>query len=178
MSTHLWQQAAALAARAHQHQVRKDGRTPYASHTTRVTLTLACVFGCTDERVVAAALLHDTIEDCDVDYDELHEQFGPEVASIVACLTKDMRLIEPQREAAYDQQLAAGPWQAKLIKLADVYDNLSDCNDDAARNRFFDKVDRAVAIAGDQPELAKAVRIVRGLATTMRQAMLAGSRTM
>ena len=77
-NNHLWQKAAAFAARAHQHQFRRDLKTPYVSHTFRVTLTVACIFECTEETVLAAALLHDTIEDCDVDYDDLLEAFGTE----------------------------------------------------------------------------------------------------
>jgi guanosine-3',5'-bis(diphosphate) 3'-pyrophosphohydrolase len=124
--SHLWQQAAAFAARAHRNQVRKDGVTPYVSHPVRVTMTVALVFGETDEHLLAAALLHDTIEDTATDYDELLETFGSTVADAVAAMSKDMRLIEPKREAAYDEQLANGPWQGRMIKLGDVYDNLMD----------------------------------------------------
>ena len=122
----LWHEAAALAARAHRHQLRKDGETPYATHTARVALVVATLFGVDDEAVLAAALLHDVIEDTPLDYDDLLEGFGVEVADLCAALTKDMRLVEPERERAYDAQLAAAPWQARLIKLADVYDNATD----------------------------------------------------
>ncbi len=142
-----WQQASSIAARAHAGQLRKDGATPYFSHAARVTLTLAVVFDCDDETILTAALLHDVIEDTTIDYDDLLEQFGREVADIVACLSKDKRMIEPEREAAYDRQLTAGPWQAKLIKLADVYDNLCDADDDATRRDQLDRVRRALEIA-------------------------------
>ena len=105
---HLWQKASAFAARAHCNQVRKDERTPYFSHPVRVALTVVLTFGCTDENVVAAALLHDVIEDTTADYDDILEQFGPKVADIVACMSKDMRMIEPKREREYDDRLAAG----------------------------------------------------------------------
>ena len=120
----LWQEALSFAARAHNGQIRKDGQTPYVAHSARTAMTISCLFGETDERILAAALLHDAIEDCPVDFDDIHELFGREVADIVACLTKDMRMIEPEREQAYHDQLAAGPWEARLIKLADTYDNL------------------------------------------------------
>ncbi|HRP62689.1 MAG TPA: HD domain-containing protein [Phycisphaerales bacterium] len=159
----LWQSAAAFAARAHVGQLRKDGKTPYFSHPCRVTLTVACVFGCTDAPTLAAALLHDVIEDCGVDYNEVAEAFGSDVADIVVALTKDMRLPEAKREPAYDAQLAAGPWQARLIKLADVHDNFSDATSDKARAKVREKADRAIALAGDDPRLAKAVDAVRRL---------------
>lgn len=159
----LWQLASAFAAHAHRHQVRRDGRTPYFSHPVRVALTVAVRFGCSDQRVLAAALLHDVLEDTTADYDDLLARFGPEVASIVAALSKDKRLVEPQREEAYDRQLRQAPWQARLIKLADVYDNLSDAADDVSRRSFIDRAGRALAIAGDDPQLQEGIKILREL---------------
>ncbi|HYE61176.1 MAG TPA: HD domain-containing protein [Phycisphaerales bacterium] len=122
----LWQEAAAFAARAHRHQIRKDDKTPYVSHVFRVAMTVSQVFGCSDETVLAAALLHDTIEDTTTDYDDLEERFGREVADTVAALTKNMALPEDEREDEYDARLARADWRARLIKLADTYDNYCD----------------------------------------------------
>ena len=165
---HLWQAAAALNTRAHRHQLRKDDKTPYSAHPARVALTCACLFGNTDETVITAALLHDVIEDTTIDYDDLLEQFGADIADIVTALSKDPRLIEPQRETAYDEQLTAGPWQARLIKLADVYDNLSECATDAARRRLLGKVDRALKLAANDPQCREACRIVQEFADAVR----------
>ena len=118
--------AAAFAARAHRHQLRKDRETPYVSHVFRVSLVVRHVFGFDDPRMLAAALLHDTIEDTATDCDDIIEQFGPDVARWVAALTKDMRLVNDDREAAYIQVLADAEWQVKACKLADIYDNLGD----------------------------------------------------
>src|SRR5690606_27204570 len=114
------------AARAHQGQTRKDGLTPYFSHSVRVALTLRQTFGCDDPIALAAAILHDTIEDTPADYDDIAEGFGSEIAGIVAALTKNMILPESEREPEYDARLSQADWRARLIKLADVYDNLSD----------------------------------------------------
>lgn len=122
----MWQLAAAFAARAHRHQLRKDGSTPYFSHVVRVAFTVSQVFGCQDETTLAIALLHDTIEDTTTDYDDLAEKFGEVVADGVAALTKNMALKEAIREPAYDAQLAQAPWYVRLVKLADAYDNLCD----------------------------------------------------
>jgi guanosine-3',5'-bis(diphosphate) 3'-pyrophosphohydrolase len=119
--------AAAFAARAHRHQLRKDQETPYVSHVFRVCLVVRQVFGFDDSTMLATALLHDTIEDTATDCDDIVERFGPVVAGWVATLTKDMRLPHEEREAAYIAALASAPWQVKVCKLADVYDNLSDC---------------------------------------------------
>jgi hypothetical protein len=48
------------------------------------------------------------------------------VADWVALLSKDKRLSEAEREQAYCAQLAAAPWQVKVCKLADIFDNLMD----------------------------------------------------
>src|SRR5262249_9752006 len=118
--------AVAFAARAHRHQQRKDDKTPYVSHVFRVCLILRHVFGIDDDRTMAAALLHDAIEDTTTDFDDLVEHFGAEIARWVAALTKDSRLPWDDREEAYCKALAQAPWKVKACKLADVYDNLMD----------------------------------------------------
>src|SRR5262245_19815427 len=118
--------AASFAARAHAGQLRKDGRTPYVAHPVRVCLALLTVFKVTDREVLAAALLHDTIEDTKTDFDDLHSEFGVNVAKLVAAMTKDMRLSEDEREEQYVAQILAGGWRVQVLKLADIYDNLAD----------------------------------------------------
>ncbi len=167
-ATPLWQLAASFAARAHRNQVRNDEQTPYFSHPARVALTVAVRFGCDDETAIAAAFLHDVIEDTTVDYDDLLKDFGREIADIVACLSKDPRVVEPERERLYDTQLAAGPWQARLVKLADVHDNLADADKDDTRRTMLGRVDRAIGIAGEGPHIADAVAVVRRLADAVR----------
>lgn len=118
--------AVAFAARAHRHQLRKDGQTPYFSHPVRVALIANQVFGVTDRRLLTAAVLHDTIEDTTTDGDDIIERFGSDVHRWVVALTKDKRLPEAEREAAYAAALAGGGWQVHVCKLADIYDNLLD----------------------------------------------------
>lgn len=138
-------EAAGFAARAHQHQKRKDGHTPYVSHVFRVCLVVRHTFGFDDPRMLAAALLHDTIEDTSTDCDDIVERFGHEVAAWVAALTKDMRLPHDARETEYANTLAEGDWQVKALKLADLYDNLADSKHlspggrrkTAAKSRFY-----------------------------------------
>ncbi|MCC6908476.1 MAG: bifunctional (p)ppGpp synthetase/guanosine-3',5'-bis(diphosphate) 3'-pyrophosphohydrolase [Phycisphaerales bacterium] len=144
---HLWQKAASLAARFHVNQARKDGRTPYVAHPFRVAIVVSNVFNVHDPVVLSAALLHDVIEDTPADYDDVFYACGTEVADIVAAMTKDMRLPDAEREPAYDRQLAAGDWRVKIVKLADVYDNLCDSTPGGQRERCIDKAHRAVNIA-------------------------------
>jgi guanosine-3',5'-bis(diphosphate) 3'-pyrophosphohydrolase len=119
-------EAVSFAAWAHRDQVRKDGKTPYAAHVFRVCLIVRHVFGVTDLQALLAAALHDTIEDTTTDFDDLEKHFGAEVARWVALLSKDKRSPEEAREEAYCRGLAAAPWQVKVCKLADIFDNLTD----------------------------------------------------
>lgn len=169
-TSHLWQEAASFAARAHQHQLRKDGVTPYIAHPVRVAMTIAFVFGVDDEQVLAAALLHDTIEDTTTDYEDIVQRFGREVASYVVAMTKDMRLPESQREDAYFKQLAKGPWQGRLIKLADTYDNLASASDAASRRKQVGKAERALDITAADSRLADARQCVANLMRQVRKA--------
>src|SRR5215467_4740242 len=129
-------EAIAFAARAHRPQVRKDGHTPYVSHVFRVCLVVRHVFGVDDPRVLTAAVLHDTIEDTTTDYDDLREQFGDDVASWVAALSKDKRRQEDEREGEYMAELARSPWQVQVCKLADIFDNLLDSSHMPAEKRW------------------------------------------
>jgi (p)ppGpp synthase/HD superfamily hydrolase len=165
MDVHMWQRAISFAARAHEGQRRKDGVTPYAAHPIRVAMTVRTVFGCEDEVALAAACLHDVIEDCDVDFDEIAEEFGEPVARCVAALSKDMRLPESEREPSYDEGLRRADWRAKLIKLGDVYDNF--CDKGSEHGKILDRCARALAIARaareEHPALGRGIEAVEGL---------------
>lgn len=160
---HRWQTAASMAARFHNGQLRKDRLTPYIAHPFRVAIIVRHTFNCDDETALCAALLHDTIEDSTADYDDIAEAIGTEVADVVAALTKDMRRPNDVREDQYDSQLANAPWQARLVKLADVYDNISDCLDEKMRAKAFEKARRAIKLAGNESTLQSAVRVVEFL---------------
>jgi guanosine-3',5'-bis(diphosphate) 3'-pyrophosphohydrolase len=168
----LWQAAASFAARKHKHQFRKDGSTPYFSHPVRVCLTLAHVFGVSDEVAICAALLHDTIEDTTTDYEDIAERFGHEVARCVSALTKNMALPETEREREYDARLASADWRAKAVKLADTFDNYCDIatyppeQRTEKRRDARDKCVRAIALVGvgeSDPALVRAAGLVRAL---------------
>lgn len=119
-------EAVSFAARAHQGQMRKDGRTPYVAHVMRAMLILRDAFGIADRDALTAAVLHDTIEDTTTDFDDVTERFGPAVAGYVVALTKDKRLAYEEREDRYLAGLASAPWPVKVCKFADIFDNLMD----------------------------------------------------
>ncbi len=142
--------AAAMAAAAHEGQARKNG-TPYIQHPARVAVLLGSAGG--DESLMAAGFLHDVIEDSPIDYDDILEACGEDVADWVALMTKDMRLREDIREPAYVKQLADGPWQARAIKLADQIDNWHDGLDDVATlEKRREKGEWAIQIAEHDTE--------------------------
>lgn len=151
-------EAASFAARAHRHQVRKDGQTPYAAHPFRVCLIVRHVFGIDDPDYLTAALLHDTIEDTTTDYDDLAERFGPRVAGWVGALSKDMRLPDAEREAAYVRALETAEPAVKVAKLADIFDNLTDSRhlSPAARRRTVARSEAYLqALEKNLPEVAR-----------------------
>src|SRR5439155_18553023 len=119
-------EAVAFAARAHHGQLRKDGRTPYASHVFRVCLIVRHVFGIDDASALTAAVLHYTVEDTTTDFDELKEEFDEKDAGWVADLSKDKRFPDAEREKEYEARLDQSSWQVKVCKLADTFDNLMD----------------------------------------------------
>jgi guanosine-3',5'-bis(diphosphate) 3'-pyrophosphohydrolase len=158
--------AVAFAARAHRHQLRKDGTTPYVSHVFRVCLTLRHVFGVDDEAALTAAVLHDTIEDTTTDFDDIEQEFGSEIAAWVKLLTKDKRKREPSREKDYIRGLARSPWQVKVCKLADVHDNLLDSDHFPSdkRAKTFRRSREYLSVLDDtHDKVRRACQIVRRL---------------
>lgn len=120
--------AISFAARVHKNQYRNDNQTPYISHAFRVCMILRQVFQVDNEEVLAAAVLHDTIEDTNTDFDDIDSHFNRNIAQWVSLLSKDKRLLENEREIAYEEQIRSAPVEVKLIKLADIYDNMMDAS--------------------------------------------------
>jgi guanosine-3',5'-bis(diphosphate) 3'-pyrophosphohydrolase len=114
-----------LAKKKHSGRMRKDGITPYSKHLEDVVNRLKSL-GVMDEEILCAGWLHDTIEDTDVTFDNLYEQFGNRVAVLVSSLSKNMSLPRRKREEAYVKQLKEASADTKLIKLCDISANLSD----------------------------------------------------
>ncbi len=148
-------EAISFAARRHRDQVRKDRKTPYAAHPMRVLFILRDLFGIDDREVLAAAALHDTIEDTATDRDDITERFGKTVAGYVADLTKDKRLPEEERERRYREQLNEASVPVKLCKLADTLDNLIDAAGLSAGARRKAAGKAAQLLASFEPDLQK-----------------------
>ncbi len=119
--------AIAFAANKHRNQRRKDAAaSPYINHPIALANVLANEAGIDDERVLIAAILHDTVEDTETTAQELVRFFGQEIADIVLEVTDDKSLLKAERK---QQQIDHAPTisrRAKLVKLADKICNLRD----------------------------------------------------
>ncbi|MEP7358450.1 MAG: HD domain-containing protein [Anaerolineales bacterium] len=115
-----------FAARAHRHQVRKGTDTPYIVHPVGVMLLLEHA-GETDPELLAAALLHDTLEDAGVTLDELAQRFGPRVAEIVlGCTEPDHGSASWEvRKQHTVASLRDAPRDVQLVAAADKLHNLT-----------------------------------------------------
>ncbi len=111
------------ARTAHEGQVRNgSGGMPYIEHPMRVAALLD-ENGYRDE-VLAAALLHDVIEDSETGLDELREEFGEEVAGLVGALTDDESIDSyRERKAEHRERVAAADGEALAIYGADKLTN-------------------------------------------------------
>lgn len=120
--------AADFAFKAHHGQTRKFTGEPYICHPARVAMAVSMHYIATDE-LIAAAWLHDVVEDCNVKPEELFSEFGLRVYNIVLQLTnppKDMSLSRAERKYIDRQHLAAASPEAMIIKMYDRLDNLRD----------------------------------------------------
>ena len=89
MGKYLLNEAIEFAAQAHAGQPRKGSNLPYIVHPMEAVAI--CASFTDDEEVLAAAALHDVVEDAGVAVDELQERFGARVASIVAGESENKR---------------------------------------------------------------------------------------
>jgi (p)ppGpp synthase/HD superfamily hydrolase len=112
-----------FARQAHAGQTRKGARRePYVEHLAEVAVLTRAFGG--DDRAVAAAWLHDAVEDCDVAPATLEARFGAEVAGLVVELTDDKTLDKAARKRAQVERAPMKSPAACLIKLADKTSNL------------------------------------------------------
>jgi (p)ppGpp synthase/HD superfamily hydrolase len=117
--------ARAFAEQKHRDQRRKHSDEPYFGHVESVVRILTA-FGVDRPPVIAAAYLHDTVEDTDASIKDILTQFGEEVAELVYWLTDAEQSNRPMRRIVAEWRLGHAPLDAKIIKLADMIDNTED----------------------------------------------------
>ena len=120
----LLKRAERFARVCHAGQCRKGAaKEPYTIHLEEVSSLVATWGG--SEEAIAAAWLHDTIEDCPpTSHGELVAEFGDRVAGFVAELTDDKSLPKPMRKELQIKNAAKKTSEAALIKLADKTSNV------------------------------------------------------
>ena len=115
-----------FATKAHEGQTRKYTGEPYVNHPIAVARLVKKVSD--DKRMEAAALLHDVVEDTDVTIEEIIEEFGVFIGSLVADLTDVSKPEDGNRGIRKDidfNHTEKASASAKTIKLADLIDNTS-----------------------------------------------------
>lgn len=106
-----------FSAFKHRDQRRRDqARSPYINHPIEVARLLWEVGGIRDEATLAAAILHDTLEDTDTTPDEIRERFGEEVLGLVLEVTDDKSLPKMRRKRLQIEHAPHISFKAKLIR--------------------------------------------------------------
>jgi guanosine-3',5'-bis(diphosphate) 3'-pyrophosphohydrolase len=127
MNGKLLLEALSFAADKHRDQRRKDSHaSPYINHPIQVAHILSSVGLVNDEVVVAAALLHDTVEDTDTSPEELAERFGTKISGLVSEMTDDKTLPKEERKKFQIEHAPSLSVEATLVKLCDKICNVSD----------------------------------------------------
>jgi (p)ppGpp synthase/HD superfamily hydrolase len=112
----------ATAAHAAVKQLRKYTDEPYIIHPAEVAALVANSLGATPS-MIAAAWLHDVVEDTAVTIGLIREEFGDEVAALVAWLTDVEEGNRATRKRLACERLARAPREAQTVKLADLVSN-------------------------------------------------------
>ena len=116
-------EAMMFAREVHKDQRRKYTNNPYADHLAEVAGIVSTVLSY--DYVIAAAWLHDCVEDCEVVPAELCRRFGPVVQAGVLALS-DLEIgNRAERKAASRTRLSSAPWWVQTIKVADLISNTS-----------------------------------------------------
>jgi guanosine-3',5'-bis(diphosphate) 3'-pyrophosphohydrolase len=122
--------AADFVARRHSGQKRKGASAPaYVNHLAEVAALVARP-AAGDAELVAAAYLHDVVEDEHASAEEIREIFGARVGGLVDELTDDMSLPDEDRKRRQVRDIADKSPGARLIKLADKVSNVREMAED------------------------------------------------
>jgi hypothetical protein len=125
-SSALLVKAADFAARKHIDQKRKGKGQPYIVHPIGVARILSAEADIQEPLVLAAAMLHDTIEDTDATEAELRAEFGDEITDVVLEVSDDKSLPKAARKRAQIDHAPHMSREATLVKMADKLYNLRD----------------------------------------------------
>ena len=159
LSGNMYFKALEFATKAHEGQMRKGGKMPYISHPIRVALIVMRYIkqplleshGVTIDEMCAAALLHDTLEDCDVTENDILKEFNPVVLHMVKSVTSNKHEIKNHGKKKYliDKML-----KMSLLELfLKLCDRLANITDDPKLQYLVDTLETLDVLISRLPEL-------------------------
>ena len=116
------QKAIDFATKVHEGQYRKGTDRPYIVHPMEVGKIVSTMTQ--DEEIISAAILHDTIEDTDVTYEDLKQEFGTRVADLVAAESEDKSKTWIERKGHTLEHLKTASQAEKILTMADKLSNI------------------------------------------------------
>ena len=128
LDTTILDHAIVFAVRAHAGTERRGKGYPYIVHLMEAVEIVATMT--VDQELLAAAALHDTVEDTDVSVDQLREEFGERIASLVADESDEMPVGLSEeaswrdRKQAAIERLSRASHDAKMVALGDKLSNM------------------------------------------------------
>ena len=117
-----------FAIRAHGQQKRKGSDLLYIVHPFETALILSQAGA--SETLICAGLLHDTLEDTDVTYEQLRKEFGAEVADLVLSRSEDKEKTWEERKSVTVNKIQSLNYEQKLLLCADKLSNMRDIDRD------------------------------------------------
>jgi len=125
LETSFFDKAVKFAVEAHSGTERRCKGYPYIIHPMEAAAIVATMTN--DQELLAAAVLHDTVEDTDVTIEQIRELFGDRVAELVQHETAplDESLTWREKKTAQLKQLADAPHDSKIVALGDKFSNMS-----------------------------------------------------
>ena len=128
LDTDLLDRAIIFAVKAHHNTERRGKGFPYIVHPMEAVEIVATITP--DQELLAAAALHDTVEDTDVTVEQLRAEFGERIASLVASESDEMPDGVSEEDSWHDRKqaainrLAAASHDAKIVALGDKLSNM------------------------------------------------------
>jgi len=151
-----------FAAGKHKKQRRKGvDSMPYINHPIAVAYYLCTYANICDPNIIAAAILHDTLEDTDATPGEIEDNFGKQVLKLVLEVTDDKNLPKKVRRREQENTVSQQSHGAKLIRIADKISNVHDLLyappagwDSETQIEYLDWTERVIKkIKGVNPDL-------------------------
>lgn len=128
IDTALLDKAIIYAVKAHHNTERRGKGFPYIVHPMEAVEIVATITS--DQELLAAAALHDTVEDTDVTVEDLRREFGERIAMLVAEETDKMDICRSEAESWHDRKQAAidrlkrASYDAKIVAMGDKLSNM------------------------------------------------------